>query len=260
MLPQLMQVHMLRRAPTINPAPRWRSLPEAFAAQLAALRASRAAAVQNTPSVASAALNPTRQSMRQQMSAGTADSTTTLADWLGTPQQRALASAITRASQHAGVAPNLSLAVAVAESSLDPSARSADGLSKGTFQVTGPTAAEVRGRFARRELRRPPGSEDVALGVAHLRYLHDLFSHETTLGRSVRTVAVDDPRERSRFAVAAYNAGEGRVARAQEQAAALRRDPSRFESIRALLPRLTQRYVDRVMRYAGRTAASTVSA
>ena len=149
---------------------------------------------------------------------------------------------------------DVSLAVAVAESSLDAGARSSDGLSSGTFQVTGPTATDIRRRIREGEIARPPGSDDVALGVAHLSWLHDIFGRDTTLAGSLRTTPVRDAGERTRFAVAAYNAGEGRVARAQERAVAQRRDPTRYENIRSFLPAITQRYVDRVMRYSGRDA------
>jgi soluble lytic murein transglycosylase-like protein len=254
MLLPLLQINVMRRPPRVISAPRWQSVKEIFSAQLAALRASHAPTAH--PATRSASATPAATPLqRDRGRSGPAQ----VDAWLGTQRQRALASAIVRASERAGVAPDLSLAVAVAESSLDPSARSADGRSSGTFQVTAPTAAAVRDRFARRELVRPPGSDDVALGVAHLRYLHDLFDRQASLGGNVRTVAVGDPRERSRFAVAAYNAGEGRVARAQEQAAALRRDPTRFASIRAFLPRITQRYVDRVMRYSGRAPTRTIA-
>jgi soluble lytic murein transglycosylase-like protein len=172
--------------------------------------------------------------------------------WLTTARQRALADAITEASDHAGVSSDVSLAVAVAESSLNAKAHSSDGLSSGTFQVTGPTATDIRRRIRDGEIDRPPGSDDVALGVAHLSWLHDIFGRDAALGGSLHTVPVDDASERTRFAVAAYNAGEGRVARAQERAADLHRDPTRYESIRAFLPATTQKYVDRVMRYSGR--------
>jgi len=183
-----------------------------------------------------------------------------ISPWLRTSRQRALADAITHAAQHVGVSSDVSLAVAVAESSLDPTARSSDGLSSGTFQVTGPTQRDIRRRIQEGELVRPPGSDDVALGIAHLGWLHELFGRDANLGGPLRTVPVADAGERTRFAVAAYNAGEGRVARAQERAAAQRRDPTRYENIRAFLPEITQRYVDRVMRYSGGATPSVRAA
>ncbi|MBM4265715.1 MAG: hypothetical protein FJ144_03705 [Deltaproteobacteria bacterium] len=246
MVPRIVQVQILRPSSASEPAHRLRPLPwrrdvSAFFAQLDASRARRATEPRRSDETKSA---PDE--------VPSADASERLSPWLRTPSRRALAAEITRASNHAGLEPDLSLAVAVAESSLDPTARSSDGLSTGTFQVTEPTEADVRRRFARGELVRPPGTDDVAIGVAHLRYLDDLFERDASLGRSLRTVAVDDPAERIRFAVAAYNAGEGRVAAAQERAERLRSDPTRYESIRAFLPKITQQYVDRVMHYAGR--------
>lgn len=161
----------------------------------------------------------------------------------------ALLQVIEVASRHAGVDPALSVAVARAESALDPTARSFDGKSVGTFQVTHATAAEMRRKIARGEVVRPPGHDDVALGVGYLRYLQDLFAESRRLHRDLRTVAVTDAGERRRFAVAAYNAGEGRVAQAQARAAAAGLDPTRFADVRPFLPEITRAYVDRVDRY-----------
>lgn len=256
MLPQVVQVNVLRRPRMAAQPLRMFRATDSFAARLAALRPGTASRVTAPASARAAQATPHLRTA----AAVHREPAGSIAAWLTTPRQRALAGAITRASDHAGVEPSLSLAVAVAESSLDARARSADGLSSGTFQVTAPTAADIRRRFQSRELTRPPGNDDVALGVAHLRYLDDLFARDARLGGELRTVPVEDEAERRRFAVAAYNAGEGRVARAQERAAALRRDPTRFASIRAFLPTITQRYVDRVMRYSGRPTPLTQSA
>lgn len=260
MLPHVVHVNVLRRPRAAAPTLRMFRAQEPFAMQLARARATRSdsagrtSAARDVPSTRAASRMPSARAARSD------DTRAGIGPWLTTPRQRALADAITRASDHAGVAPSLSLAVAVAESSLNPAARASDGLSSGTFQVTAPTATDIRRRFRSGELERPPGNDDVALGVAHLRYLDDIFSQPASLGGSLRTRPVDDDGERRRFAVAAYNAGEGRVARAQERAAALRRDPTRFENIRAFLPAITQRYVDRVMRYSGSEAPLTQSA
>jgi transglycosylase-like protein with SLT domain len=164
--------------------------------------------------------------------------------------KRALAASIRHAAAKAGVHPALSVAVARAESSLNPAARSADGKSRGTFQVLPSTAAEMRRKIAAGTVERPPGTDDVALGVGYLRYLHDLFGRDAQLGHGLRTVAVGDPAERERFAVAAFNAGEGSVARAQARAVATGGDPTRFADVRRFLPVGTQGYVERVVSYA----------
>jgi soluble lytic murein transglycosylase-like protein len=166
------------------------------------------------------------------------------------PAKQALAAAIRRAADSAGVEPALSVAVARAESNLDPKAKSSDGLSVGTFQVTHYTAAEMKRKIAAGTVERPPGTDDVALGVGYLRYLHDLFERNTRLARNLETVPIGDADERRLFAVAAYNAGEGRVAQAQAKAAARGKDPAVFANVRPFLPPITRDYVQRVVGYA----------
>src|SRR5262249_37734999 len=98
----------------------------------------------------------------------------------------------------------------------------------------------------------------VALGVGYLRYLHDLFGRNAQLGHGLRTIAVADPSERERFAVAAFNAGEGTVARAQARAAGAGGDPPRFAGVGRFLPSTTQGYVERVAAYAAEESPTTV--
>lgn len=173
------------------------------------------------------------------------------APWLRNDEKRNLAGAIEQASAAVGVPPALAVAVAIAESSLDPTAQAADGLSSGTFQVRPSTAADMRRLIRDGAVPRPPGVEDVTLGVTYLRHLDDLFSRNTELRHGVSTVAVADAGERRHFAVAAFNAGQGRVAGAQAKVARLGGDPTSYEQVRRHLPAITQTYVDRVSRYAG---------
>lgn len=173
--------------------------------------------------------------------------------------RQALAGTIRHAAAAAGVEPALSIAVARAESNLNPQARSPDGRSVGTFQVLPGTATEMKRKIATGTVTRPPGSDDVALGVGYLRYLHDLFGRKAQLGHGLETVAVPAAEERRQFAVAAFNAGEGTVARAQARAAAAGGDPSRFDDVRPFLPASTRGYVERVTAYA-REELPTVTA
>ena len=173
------------------------------------------------------------------------------------PAKQALAAAIRRAADSAGVEPALSVAVARAESNLDPKAKSSDGLSVGTFQVTHYTKAEMKRKIAAGTVERPPGTDDVALGVGYLRYLHDLFERNTRLAQNLETKPIDNASERRLFAVAAYNAGEGRVAQAQAKAAAGGKDPAVFANVRPYLPPITRDYVQRVVGYAEQEADLT---
>lgn len=157
---------------------------------------------------------------------------------------------IRRAAASVGVDPAVSLGVARAESNFDPQAHSSDGLSVGTFQVTNATAAEMRRKIAAHVVSRPTGTDDVALGVGYLRYLHDLFGRKAHLAHGLATVPVPDAGERRLFAVAAFNAGEGRVAQAQARARASGGDPTHFADVRRFLPSITRAYVGRVATYA----------
>jgi membrane-bound lytic murein transglycosylase MltF len=168
----------------------------------------------------------------------------------------ALATTIRSAARTAGVDPALSVAVARAESNLNPRARSSDGKSVGTFQMTAATATEMRQKIARGTVARPSGPDDVALGVGYLHYLDGAFSRRAQLARGLATVPVADATERKQFAVAAFNAGEGRVARAQAQAAAHGGDPTKFADVKRYLPAITQVYVPRVVAYAANEAGA----
>lgn len=163
-------------------------------------------------------------------------------------------------SRDAGVDGTVSVGIARAESSLDPTAVSPDGQSVGTFQMTHGTRAEMHRKIARGDVDAVDGPEEVALPVGYLRYLDGLFSDDTTLARGLATTGVDDPAERQLFTIAAYNAGEGRVAQAQARAEAAGLDPTRFAQVRPFLPPITQTYVGRVTRYAAEEASAVAAA
>jgi len=154
------------------------------------------------------------------------------------------------AGRRLGVAPHLGEGIVWTESRFDPTARSSDGLSVGAFQLTQGTAAAMRRRLAgvTEDL---PLHDEVTLGIGYLRYLSGLFARPTILDdRGNATIAVRDCTERWRFVIAAYNAGEGRVAEGQRRAAAAGLDATHFDNVRPYLPRITRRYVDSVLTFA----------
>ncbi len=165
---------------------------------------------------------------------------------------------ITGAGKRFGVDPSLSIAVAKAESSLRPDAVSRDGHhSKGMFQLLDATGKELMDRLNVDGSYTPfDPKQNAHLGVAYLRRLHDLFSEENILAANLKTIPVKSAAELEKFAVAAFNAGEGNVARAQREAKALGKDPTRFDAIKAHLPASTRSYVQRVANLKARMGVS----
>lgn len=174
----------------------------------------------------------------------------------GTDSRHGLVAEIARASRRLGLEGALGVAVARVESGLDPRARSPDGRSTGLFQLLAGTRSEMRRRLAAGRIRRASHVEDVALGVGYLRYLYDLFGRRAELGRGLHTHPVRSAAQRTLFAVAAFNAGEGRVAEAQERALRAGRDPTSFATVAAYLPPLTRSYVRKVLATAARLRAA----
>jgi soluble lytic murein transglycosylase-like protein len=85
------------------------------------------------------------------------------------------------------------------------------------------------------------------LGVKHLRKLHDFFSSSTELTSNLATVPAANSASLEKLAVAAFNAGEGRVASAQDRAQRAGKDPADYAQVAPYLPDSTQEYVERVM-------------
>lgn len=153
------------------------------------------------------------------------------------------------AGERFGVDPSLGMAVVARESSFNPKAVSSDGhQSKGLFQLLDRTGRDLLNRLGLESEYKPFDPEqNVYLGVGYLRHLHDIFSKETDLPNKTRTIAAANNSSLEKLAVAAFNAGEGRVASAQQRAQQAGKDPSRYDHIEDYLPESTQQYVSKVL-------------
>ena len=155
------------------------------------------------------------------------------------------------AGQYHGLDPVLALAVAKTESSLRPNAVSKDGHeSKGIFQLLDDTAANMIKRYKVEETYQPFDPKmNSHLGVGYLRYLHDIFSENTKINKDMVTFRANSREDLEKLALAAYNAGEGRVIRAQEKAKSQGDNPGDFEAVKKFLPEITRGYVMKVATY-----------
>lgn len=165
-------------------------------------------------------------------------------------------STIKEIGRRLGLDPLLGLAVAKTESSLQPDALSADGHStKGLFQLKDSTGIEVMERLGLTDKYDPYNPEQNSqLGLSHLLELHKLFKSGGQLVDGVTVAAAADSSSVERFALAAFNAGQGRVAEAQQRAKAAGRNPAEFNQVKDLLPEITRNYVDRVLAERGLSA------
>ncbi|MDR2337623.1 MAG: transglycosylase SLT domain-containing protein [Deltaproteobacteria bacterium] len=152
------------------------------------------------------------------------------------------------AGQYHGLDPHLALAVARTESSFRPDVISKDGFeSKGLFQLLDSTANDMMKRLKIQKEYQPFDHKmNSYLGVGYLRYLHDIFSSRTKINSKMVTYSANSQADLEKFALAAYNAGEGKVIQAQEKAKAKGLNPGNFEDIRKFLPEITRSYVDKV--------------
>lgn len=153
-------------------------------------------------------------------------------------------------SEKIGVDPSLAMAVVKAESSFNSKAVSNDGhSSKGLFQLLDTTGKFLLSKEGTTEKKYDPFDPDLnmQLGTSYLKYLHEIFGSSTELPNKLRTRKANDPISLEKFAVASFNAGEGRVASAQHRSEKAGRDPGHYDQVAPFLPRSTREYVARVL-------------
>lgn len=147
-----------------------------------------------------------------------------------------------------GVDPVLGMSVASVESNFDPLAISSDGHeSKGLFQLLDTTGQMLHQREGLDQDYDPFNPKmNTELGMSYLGYLQNIFSNGTLLNNKYQTVPAANSTSLEKLAVAAFNAGEGRVASAQARAMRDGKDPAEYLNVESYLPETTQKYVKNV--------------
>ncbi len=84
--------------------------------------------------------------------------------------------------------------------------------------------------------------------LLYLKYLDRIFRKDTVLASNLHTFGVRDPSMRRYFMVAAFNAGEGVVAKAQKQAYLHNTDPASIDNVKPYLSQETRHYLVKVFR------------
>lgn len=171
---------------------------------------------------------------------------------MGIPQlgKEEIRSRLVSAANKLGLDPALTQSVVSAESSFNPQAISRDGhASKGLFQLLDSTGKHLMSRAENTTQDYDPFNPDlnINLGTSYLRYLHDIFKTSTALPNNLTTRAAADAASLEKFAVAAFNAGEGRVASAQGRSEKVGKDPTHYDHVAPFLPRTTREYVSKVV-------------
>ncbi len=88
--------------------------------------------------------------------------------------------------------------------------------------------------------------------IAAARYIDDLdrsFSKETILSAKIKTIPVKDVLERKKFILAAYNGGEGTIAKAQALAQKAKKNPKSWNDVQAFLEQAKADNPDQVRKY-----------
>lgn len=105
----------------------------------------------------------------------------------------------------------------------------------GDFQLEKKTAKRMGLTVSPKNDQRFDVDDSFAAAAKYLKTLDRSFSKKTSLGRGVKTTPVKSPSERKKFTIAAYNAGEGRIARAQKAAKHAGKNPQKWSDVEQFL-------------------------
>ena len=105
----------------------------------------------------------------------------------------------------------------------------------GDFQIE-KRAAERFGLSSTKENDQRFDVDDASCAAAkYLKILDNTFRKGSKLGKNIKATPGRDPKERVKFDLAAYNGGEGRIAKAQAKAKADGKNPQKWDDVKNYL-------------------------
>ncbi len=105
----------------------------------------------------------------------------------------------------------------------------------GDFQVEKKTAERLGLYVSKENDERFDVDKASNAGAQYLKLLDDCFRTETSLLVDLKTIPVSDAEERKLFSIAAYNAGEGTIAKAQQLTKQANFDPEKWHDVKKFL-------------------------
>lgn len=128
----------------------------------------------------------------------------------------------------------------------------------GDFQLEKRTALRMGLMVSDKNDQRFDIDDASAAAAKYLKTIDHTFSKEITLTENLKTVPISNSSERIKFTISAYNAGEGRIAKAQQMTKAAGMNPEKWDDVKQHLEAAgatskkaseIRNYVDNVMTY-----------
>jgi membrane-bound lytic murein transglycosylase MltF len=128
----------------------------------------------------------------------------------------------------------------------------------GDFQMDKATAQRMGLHVSKKDDERFDIDSSSAAAAKYLKTMDNHFRKETTLQEDVKTMPIEDTEERKKFDIAAYNAGDSRIAQAQKFALEAGDDPTKWDNVQKYLEQAgatedksdeIKQYVDKVSSY-----------
>jgi membrane-bound lytic murein transglycosylase MltF len=149
--------------------------------------------------------------------------------------RRALENASRHFDEHDKLDVHTLEAVYAKESSFGVNLKTRGGDTAGHFQIRIVTADRFKINYSGKNDQRFDVDDSAWVAAKYLKTLDTIFRKGLTLKETLKASVVADAIERKKFAVAAYNGGEGRIAEAQKLAAANGKDPAVWNEVKAFL-------------------------